>query len=78
MTSSDKERAAVIASLQKDKAVAEELLLLTLVSLGEPVVLDLAAAREVRAMDWAIDVRLNEEEGICTLQVVSKDDEPDS
>jgi hypothetical protein len=62
------------SSNEKDLRVAQELLLLTLAAVGEPVVLDLQASREIIAEDWAIDVQLNEEHGICVISLLSKDD----
>lgn len=59
-----------IAQLESEKAVAEQLLFLVLDKVDEPVVIDLAYARDRIKDSVMIDMQLDEEAGTWTLQIV--------
>lgn len=60
-----------IEKLQQELRVAHELLFLVLDQIGEPVVLDAVAAKEAFKDDRMIDIDLDDENGLWTLQVVT-------
>lgn len=59
-----------IAGLENELRVAQELLFLVLDQVGEPVVLNVAEARERMKNDRVIDLDLDEQADTWTLQVV--------
>lgn len=59
----------IVAQLEQDKRVAEELLFLVLDYIDEPVVLNIEESKKRISNDRVVDIEFTPEEGTVTLQV---------